>query len=78
MAYEFGVPMDAVSGARTAYEPGDSFSVSLALDGFVELTRDWLIVGSFGVEFPDDAFSDSPLVEENSVWSSFLALNYVF
>ena len=78
MAYEFGVATDAATGDRPSYVPGDSFSLGMNLSGFVEVTRDWLIVGSIGVEVPDDAFSESPLVEDSKVWSSFLAINYVF
>lgn len=77
-ANDYGVPEDKATAARPAYQPGASTSLEAGIGLFIELTPDWLIVTSAGVEWLDRNAYDSPIVEDQYVIKGFGAINYVF
>ena len=76
--HDFGVPMGKAAPDRPAYAPGDVFSLEAGMGLFIEITRDWLVILNGGLEFLDDAVTDSPIVSEDYVIKGFGAVNYVF
>lgn len=77
-SYDFGVTAAQARAGRPAYQAGDSWNPELGLGTFVELNRNWLVVGRLGMEFLDDNLRQSPIVSEDHVITGFIAINYVF
>ena len=75
---DFGVPEDKATAERSAYYPGASVSLEAGVGLFIEITTDWLVVGSVAVEWFDENVYDSPIVSEHYVFKGFGAINYVF
>ncbi len=76
--HEFGVPTAQAISGRPAYHLGDTLNLECGLGAFVELTRDWLVVGGLNLEFLDRDIRRSPIVDEDILLSFFAAVNYVF
>ena len=76
--HDFGVPIEKETPERQAYRIDDTLSLEAGLSLFVEITRNWLVVSSIGVEFLDDEVTDSPIVEDDHVVKGFTAINYLF
>ena len=76
--YDFGVTASQALAGRPAYAPGAAWNPEIGLRTFVEVTRNWLIVGNVGAELLDSAIRKSPIVSEDHVFKVFLAVNYVF
>ena len=66
------IVLRAVPGADDVLTP------EAGLGGFVELRRGWRLVLSGSVTFLPSELTDSPIVDEDRVWSAFAALNRVF
>jgi len=77
-ANDFGVPEDKATPNRPAYQPGAATSLEGGIGLFIELTPDWLIVASTGVEWLDHNVHRSPIVDEQYVIKGYGAINYVF
>jgi outer membrane protein len=75
---DFGVPDKKSTFNRPAYSPGSSSSLESGITFLLELTPDWLIVASTGIEWLDQNAYDSPIVEDRYVIKGFGAVNYVF
>ena len=76
--YDFGVPQEKSTAARPAYRLDSVFTADVGVSMLYEITTDWLMVMNVAVEFFDDEITDSPIVDEDYVLKSFLAINYVF
>ncbi len=76
--HDFGVPARKATPERSAYDPGDTVSVEAGFGMFIEISQDWLVIVSAGVELLDDNVTDSPIVSEDYVIKGFGAINYVF
>jgi outer membrane protein len=76
--YDFGVSATQARAGRPAYAPGAVWNPEIGLSTFVEVTRNWLIVGNLEAEFLDNSIRKSPIVSEDHVLKVFLAVNYVF
>ncbi|MBL7115015.1 MAG: MipA/OmpV family protein [Kiritimatiellae bacterium] len=76
--HDFGVPVDKQTLQRQAYDIDDTVSVEAGVQLFIEITRNWLMVASFGFEFLDDKVVDSPIVEDDHVMKGFTAISYLF
>ncbi|MCF7973144.1 MAG: MipA/OmpV family protein [Phycisphaerae bacterium] len=76
--YDFGVSARQARAGRTAYEPGAAWNPEIGLGTFLEVTRNWLIVGNLEVELLDKAIRKSPIVSEDHVLKVFFGVNYVF
>ncbi len=77
-ANDYGVPASKATANRPAYNPGDALSAEGSLSLFIEITPDWLVVSSTGVEWLDSNATDSPIVELDYVFKGYAAINYVF
>ena len=76
--YEFGVPLDAATPLRPAYDVHGSTSYEVGLSSFIELTEDWRIVLDIAAEFLPEEITNSPIVADDRVVKGFAAITYVF
>lgn len=76
--HDYGVPASKAVPGRPAYDTGDTLSAETGISALAELTENWWIAASMGVEFLGDEVTDSPLVEDNVLIKGFLAVQYVF
>ena len=76
--YDFGVPPEAATFGRPAYNTGSSVTYEVGFGSFIELTEDWRIVLNVSAEFLPDEITDSPIVADNQVIKGFAAITYVF
>ena len=76
--YDFGVPPDAVTPTRPAYNTGSSISYEAGIASFIELTEDWRIILSVSAEFLPDEITNSPIVADDHIIKGFAAITYVF
>ena len=76
--HDYGVPAEAATPQRPAYAPGEAFGLEVGTGAFVELSRDWRLIGNIAVERFDDTITDSPIVDDDYVVKGFGALTYVF
>jgi outer membrane protein len=72
--YEFGVPSDRALPDRPAYRPGDAVNLQAGLGVMIDLRSSWRLMVNGGVTFLDSALTRSPIVEEDRVYSGFMAL----
>jgi outer membrane protein len=76
--HDYGVPDSKAAFERPAYDTGDTLSAETGISALAELTENWWIAASLGVEFLSDEVKDSPLVEDSFLFKGFLAVQYVF
>ena len=74
--YYFGVKASELVPERASYEPGAALNYGIGFSLGYQLTPKWLLSTSLGLEFLDSAITDSPLVEEDSLWSTSIGLAY--
>lgn len=74
--YYFGVSPAEVTPSRPAYAPGSSTSVIAKLQAGYALSERWLVTGYVESEWLGSAVVDSPIVDENQIWSVNLGLAY--
>ena len=77
-ANDYGVPVGKATSDRAAYSPSGSYSAEGGISLFIEITTDWLVVGSAGVERLDHQATDSPIIDKQHVFKGFAAINYAF
>lgn len=76
--YEFGVPTEAATAERPAYQPASAVNPEAGVTFFYEITQGWQLVGNIGVEQLDDELTDSPIVDEERLVKGFVSLTYTF
>ncbi len=76
--YEYGVTELEATAERPAYSPGSTTNTEAGVRLFIELSRDWLLLADINIEQFDDAITDSPIIEKDSVVKGFAAISYVF
>jgi outer membrane scaffolding protein for murein synthesis (MipA/OmpV family) len=74
--YYFGVSAAEARPVRPAYTVGATTGAEVKLRWGVELSRQWLLSGSFGLEFLGDEISNSPIVDNEKIWSANIGLAY--
>ncbi len=75
---DYGVPSDKAAPNRPAYSPNASFSVEGQLSLLCEITPEWLLVSSTGIEWLGEEATDSPLVEKEYLFKGYAGINYLF
>lgn len=76
--YLYGVsPSDALPD-RSIYEAGNSFKATASLTAIVRLSEKFTLIGSSGLIVHDDEIVDSPIVDQRTIFSTFLAVGYNF
>lgn len=76
--YLYGIAPREVSPLRARYEADSSFKVSSNLTGVYRLSDKFTLVGSAGLTWHGDEIVDSPIVENRTVFGTFLAIGYNF
>lgn len=76
--YDYGVPQNAATALRPAYDTGSSVSVEAGFSSFIEITEEWRILFNLSAEFLPGEISDSPIVDDDRVIKGFAAITYVF
>ena len=74
--YYFGVSEAEARPVRPAYTAGASTSVRGRLRVGIELSDRWLLTGSVSLEFLGDEITNSPIVDQQSIWSANVGLAY--
>jgi outer membrane protein len=74
--YYFGVSPAESLPTRPEYQAGSSLSYALAAHWGYALTDKWLLSGRIGIEFLDSEISDSPIVGDDSIWSTNISIAY--
>ena len=75
---EAGVKDDQAAPGRPVYRPDDAWIPEVQFGLFYELPRDWRVIVSTSLALLPSAFTDSPLIEDDYIVSSFLAINRLF
>jgi outer membrane protein len=74
--YYYGVSPSESNPQRPAYQASDALNVALKLRMGYRLTEKWLLYGSVGLEFLDSEITNSPIVEEDELWSASISVAY--
>ena len=74
--YYFGVAESEVAPERAVYDPGATLNYRIDFSLGYELTPNWLLKTSLGVEILDSNIAASPLVDRDSIWSGTVGLAY--
>lgn len=76
--YDFGVPADAATAERPAYDTGSALSYQVGFGTFIELSEDWRIFADIAAEFLPSEITNSPIVADDHVIKGFAGITYVF
>ena len=74
--YYYGVSASEERPARPAYQPGEAVNTAINVRFGYALSEKWLLSGHAGIEYLDSQITNSPIVEEESIWSASLGLAY--
>ncbi len=76
--HDWGVPPNAATAERPAYDVGDTLNVEAGVSSFLELSDDWRVILDLSVEGLDKAIRRSPIVDADYVVKGFVAVTFVF
>ena len=76
--YIYGVSSADALPTRPEYRVGDSFKTSGSLSGIYRISPKFTLIGSAGITWHSDEIVDSPIVDNQTIFSSFIALGYNF
>lgn len=76
--HDFGVPLNAATPVRPAYDPGSTSSFEAGLGVFVELSEDWRIIVNVAAERLEDDVKRSPIVDDDTLVKGLAVVTYVF
>jgi outer membrane protein len=74
--YYYGVTDSETAPGRPAYDPGDAINYTLGFTLGYELTSNWLLRTTIGLEHLDTSISRSPIVDKERLWSASVGLAY--
>lgn len=74
--FYFGVSGTEITPSRPAYAPGAVTNTWVGFTLGYELTPQWLLSTTAGLEFLDSAVTASPIVDRDQLWSVSLGLAY--
>jgi len=74
--YYFEVTPEEETAERTTYAPGAATNVALQLIWGYQISEKWLLSGKFSYQKLDDAITDSPIVDKDSLWSGGIGIAY--
>ncbi len=74
--YFFGVSPQEAAPGRPVYVPGAATNIAARLHWGYQISDKWLLSGRFGYEWLDSNISDSPIVDEESLWSTNIGIAY--
>ena len=76
--HDFGVPANAATPDRPAYQLGSTTSFELGLGISVELSEAWRIIVNVAGERLDDEATASPIVDDDIVYKGLALVTYIF
>jgi outer membrane protein len=76
--YYYGVRAREATDARPAYKPSDSFEPYAGILFRTEITSNWIALASLRWELLSDEVQDSPIIDKQGVYSTFIGLSYIF
>jgi outer membrane protein len=76
--HDFGVPLDAATPQRPAYELDSTSSFEAGLGLQVELSEDWRIILNVAAEQLDSDVTRSPIVDDDVVIKGLAVVTYIF
>lgn len=76
--YHVGVSGNEVRSGRSAYDADAAFIPHLDLSVTYPITESLVLLGTSGIQFLPDSYTDSPLIDEDYVYSIGLGLVYNF
>ena len=74
--YYFGVASHEATPSRPEYRPGDAVNSWVGVYLGYQLSEQWLLKTSVGVEWLDSVVTDSPIVNKDRLWSGSIGLAY--
>jgi outer membrane scaffolding protein for murein synthesis (MipA/OmpV family) len=74
--YYYGVADYEARPSRPAYQPEAATTIWAGFTLGYELTPQWLLSTTVGVEFLDSAVTSSPIVDRDKLWSASIGLAY--
>lgn len=74
--YYFGVSPAESNAWRPEYETGSTLNTVLKFRWGYQLSDKWMIKGNVKMEYLDSAITNSPIVEEEHLWSTSVGLAY--
>jgi len=74
--YYFGVADYEATPSRAAYQPGAAVNVWIGFSLGYQLTPNWLLSSTIGMEYLDSAVTASPIVDRDRVVSASIGLAY--
>lgn len=74
--YYFGVSPTEATPSIPVYEPGAATNLELRLNWGYALTEKWLLSGHIASEWLDSSIKDSPLIDQDQVWSVNIGAAY--
>lgn len=77
-AFIWGVSPSEARAGRPAYAPGDVIIPYAAVNAFVPLNENWTLIGTARADFLPSDVSDSPIVDEDDIYSLILGVTYSF
>ncbi|WP_424973407.1 MipA/OmpV family protein [Dinoroseobacter sp. S124A] len=76
--YVWGVGSDEARVGRDAYDPGDVVVPFVGLRGVMPIGENWSILGTLRADFLPDAVTDSPIIEDDTLVSGGLGVEFRF
>ena len=76
--HDFGVPIEAANAQRPAFRLGSTANLALGINANVELTEAWRLNLALNAEDLDSDIGNSPIVDEDQLFSGFFTLTYTF
>ncbi len=77
-AYLVGVSAGEATGARRSYSPGSTTSYFVGANANVPVGSNMVVIGTLGLEYFGDAYTDSPLVKDGHTVSMSVGVAYAF
>lgn len=77
-SFIWGVSASEARPGRPAYAPGDAIIPFAAINAFVPLNENWTLIGTARADFLPGEVSDSPIVDEDDIFSLILGVTYSF
>ena len=74
--YYFGISPEEALPTRPEYQAGAAFNTELGVRWGYAITNKWLLSGSLAYDILDDEISNSPIVDEDGLWSVNVGLAY--
>ncbi|MEM1077571.1 MAG: MipA/OmpV family protein [Pseudomonadota bacterium] len=76
--YVWGVSPDEARIGRNAYDPGDVVVPFVGLRGVMPLGENWSLLGTLRADFLPGAVTDSPIIEDDTLVSGGLGVEFRF